>query len=153
MKFKNLHLSVFLIWTLMSASASAALTIEITEGEEGALPIAVVPFDTTKLETTLPVDIAEIVSNDLNRSGIFKTLDTRSLPASPHHSAQVRYSRWRNAGQEYLVVGRIFQKSPGLYDVQFQLLDVLKQKQILGYSLPVKKRNLRSTAHKISDFI
>jgi len=153
MKFRILYRSAFLIWALVCASANAALTIEITEGEEGALPIAVVPFDTTKLETKLPADIAQIVSNDLNRSGIFKTLDTRSLPSSPHHSAQVRYSRWRNAGQEYLVVGRIFQKSPGLYDVQFQLLDVLKQKQILGYSLPVKKRNLRSSAHKISDFI
>jgi len=139
MKFRILYRSAFLIWALVCASANAALTIEITEGEEGALPIAVVPFDTTKLETKLPADIAQIVSNDLNRSGIFKTLDTRSLP--------------RNAGQEYLVVGRIFQKSPGLYDVQFQLLDVLKQKQILGYSLPVKKRNLRSSAHKISDFI
>jgi len=153
MKFKNLRLSAFLIWALVSASANAALTIEITEGEEGALPIAVVPFDTTKLETKLPADIAQIVSNDLNRSGIFKTLDNKSLPANPHHSAQVHYSRWRNAGQEYLVVGRIFQKSSSLYDIQFQLLDVLKQKQIMGYSLPVKKRNLRSSAHEISDLI
>ncbi|MFT5549980.1 MAG: Tol biopolymer transport system component, partial [Candidatus Azotimanducaceae bacterium] len=30
---------------------SAALTIEITEGTEGALPIAVVPFDTSKVTT------------------------------------------------------------------------------------------------------
>jgi TolB protein len=153
MKLTITYLSSFMIWALVSASAHAALTIEITQGVEGALPIAVVPFDTTKLPVKLPVDIAQIVSNDLNRSGIFETLDKKSLPAQPHYSAQVRYSRWRNANQEYLVVGRIFLKSSGQYDIQFQLLDVLKQKQILGYSLPVKKRNLRSSAHEISDLI
>ncbi len=153
MKLTITYLSSFMIWALVSTSAHAALTIEITQGVEGALPIAVVPFDTTKLPVKLPVDIAQIVSNDLNRSGIFETLDKKSLPAEPHYSAQVRYSRWRNANQEYLVVGRIFLKSSGQYDIQFQLLDVLKQKQILGYSLPVKKRNLRSSAHEISDLI
>jgi TolB protein len=153
MKFGLLHLHVLLIMAFVSAGANAALDIEITRGVEAALPIAVVPFDTTKLPSKLSADIAEIISNDLNRSGIFKTLDTKSLPANPHYSTQVNYSRWRNAGQEYLVVGRVFLKSSGKYDIQFQLLDVLKKKQILGYSLPVKKRDLRSSAHKISDFI
>ena len=144
---------IILFLTLMSANVNAALTIEVTQGVEGALPIAVVPFDTSRLETELPADLAEIVANDLNRSGIFKTLDRQKLPAQPHYSTQVLYPRWRNAGQEYLVVGRIFQKTSGQYNIQFQLLDVLKQKQLVGYSLPVKKRNLRSSAHEISDLI
>jgi TolB protein len=144
---------VILILTLMSASVNAALTIQITQGVEGALPIAIVPFDTSRLEAELPTDIAEIVANDLNRSGIFKSMDRQKLPAQPHYSTQVIYPRWRTASQEYLVVGRIFQKSPGQYDIQFQLLDVLKQKQLAGYSLPVKKRGLRSSAHEISDLI
>jgi TolB protein len=112
-----------------------------------------VPFDTSRLDAELPTDIAEIVANDLNRSGIFKTMDRQKLPTQPHYSTQVIYPKWRTAGQEYLVVGRIFQKSSGQYDIQFQLLDVLKQKQLVGYSLPIKKRNLRSSAHKISDLI
>jgi len=33
------------------------------------------------------------------------------------------------------------------------LLDVLKQKQLVGRSMPAKKRNLRSRAHQISDYI
>ena len=147
------YLSIILFWTLVSTPTHAALTIEITQGVEGALPIAVVPFDTSKLETELAEDVAEIVSNDLNRSGIFKTLDRLNLPAQPHYSTQVLYPRWRNAGQEYLVVGRIFLKSSGQYDIQFQLLDVLKQKQLAGYRLSAKKRNLRSKAHEISDLI
>ncbi|MCH6564459.1 MAG: hypothetical protein IH811_01150 [Proteobacteria bacterium] len=126
MKVHNMYPGIILFLTLMSANVNAALTIEVTQGVEGALPIAVVPFDTSRLETELPADIAEIVANDLNRSGIFKTMDRQKLPAQPHYSTQVIYPKWRTAGQEYLVVGRIFQKSSGQYDIQFQLLDVLK---------------------------
>jgi TolB protein len=153
MKVHNMYPGIILFLTLMSANVNAALTIEVTQGVEGALPIAVVPFDTSRLDVELPADVAEIVANDLNRSGIFKTMVRQKLPAQPHYSTQVLYPRWRTAGQEYLVVGRIFQKSSGQYDIQFQLLDVLKQKQLVGYSLPVKKRNLRSSAHEISDLI
>jgi TolB protein len=137
----------------LSLPASAALTIEITGGVEGALPIAVVPFDTSKVTARFPVDLAEIVSSDLNRSGVLKVLEQGDNPESPHYSHEVQYSRWRNAGQDYLVVGRVLEKSPGLYTIEFQLLDVLKQKQLIGRSMPAKKRNLRSRAHQISDFI
>jgi TolB protein len=145
-------LFVFSLWSL-SPVARAALTIEITGGTEGALPIAVVPFDTSKLTSKLPVDLAEIVTSDLNRSGVLKAMDRGALPASPHYSNQVQYQRWRSAGQDYLVVGRVREDSPGVYTIEFQLLDVLKQKQLLGRSMKTRKRNLRSRAHQISDFI
>jgi len=153
MKLPFKYPGVILILTLMSASVNAALTIQITQGVEGALPIAIVPFDTSRLDVELPADVAEIVANDLNRSGIFKSMARQKLPAQPHYSTQVLYPRWRTAGQEYLVVGRISQKSPGQFDIEFQLLDVLKQKQLAGYRIPVKKRGLRSSAHEISDLI
>jgi TolB protein len=140
------------LWAI-STAGRAALTIEITGGTEGALPIAVVPFDVSKLASKLPADLAQIVSSDLNRSGVLKVMDRGALPASPHFSNQVKYQRWRSAGQDYLVVGRVREDSPGIYTIEFQLLDVLKQKQLLGRSMKAKKRNLRSRAHQISDFI
>ncbi len=75
MKVHNSYPVSIIFLILMSANVNAALTIEITQGVEGALPIAVVPFDTSRLDAELPTDIAEIVANDLNRSGIFKTMD------------------------------------------------------------------------------
>jgi len=152
MKQAITYLLASILWA-MPLLVKAALTIEISGGVEGALPVAVVPFETSKLSSKLPVDLAEIVSSDLNRSGVLKSMDRARLPANPHYSNQVQYKRWRSAGQDYLVVGRVLEKSPGNYIIEFQLLDVLKQKQLLGRSMPAKKRNLRSRAHQISDFI
>jgi TolB protein len=152
MKRSIISLFVIFLWAV-STAGRAALTIEITGGTEGALPIAVVPFDVSKLAGKLPVDLAQIVSSDLNRSGVLTVMERGALPASPHYSNQVKYQQWRGAGQDYLVVGRVREDSPGEYIIEFQLLDVLKQKQLLGRSMKAKKRNLRSRAHQISDFI
>jgi TolB protein len=149
--FRILFSLPFLV--LAVSPLNAALTIEISEGTEGALPIAVVPFDTSKVASKLSADIAQIVTNDLNRSGVLTVLLRKSLPAVPHYSHQVKYPAWRAAGQDYLVVGRVLEESTGQYEVQFQLLDVLKQKQLIGYSLQTTKRKLRSSAHEISDLI
>lgn len=152
MKF---HWISLLILSVLSVSTSAlgVISIEVTEGVEGAIPMAVVEFDSTTLPIKLNTDLAEIVTNNLNRSGIFKVDGRSQYPEKPHYGKQVSYPLWRAQGQEYLVVGRIYNKSAGMLDVQFQLLDVLKQKQLLGYSFPVRLRNLRSTAHEISDLI
>jgi TolB protein len=136
-----------------SFGARATLTIEITQGVDSALPIAVVPFDTSGLSSKLPVDLAEIVSSDLNRSGVLKAMERGAMPGTPHYSNQVNYDHWRNAGQDYLVVGRVLEESPGIYRIEFQLLDVLKRKQLLGRAMEAKIRNLRSRAHQVSDFI
>ncbi len=152
MKRSIISLFVIFLWAV-STAGRAALTIEITGGTEGALPIAVVPFDVSKLAGKLPIDLAQIVSSDLNRSGVLTVMERGALPASPHYSNQVKYQQWRGAGQDYLVVGRVREDSPGVYTIEFQLLDVLKQKQLLGRSMKAKKRNLRSRAHQISDFI
>lgn len=138
---------------LSMQSVHAVITIEITEGVEGAIPMSVVPFDTSTLPVKLKQDLARIITNNLNRSAVFKVLNASSYPSRPHYSKDVNYAEWRKAAQEYLVVGRILERGDGKLDVQFQLLDVLKQKQILGYSFPVRRQNLRATAHEISDLI
>ena len=48
----------------------AALTIEITEGVESAVPVAVVPF----ASQNAPVNISAVVNADLERSGFFKMM-------------------------------------------------------------------------------
>jgi len=56
---------------LLMVSAHADLTIEITQGSEGALPIAIVPFQ--QPVTGAPTqNVDQIVTSDLARSGRFQ---------------------------------------------------------------------------------
>ncbi len=129
--------------------AAAVLTIRITQGAEGAQPIAIVPFAT---EASLPVDVAEIVAADLARTGRFAPIPDRDLPARPAEGSQVDFRDWRKLGTENLVIGRV-RPEGGAYSVQFQLFDVFKGQQLAGYAIPARNDTLRRVAHKIADII
>ncbi|WP_459992267.1 Tol-Pal system beta propeller repeat protein TolB [Methylosoma difficile] len=126
----------------------AALTIEITEGTESALPVAVVPF----AAGGAPVDISAIVNADLQRSGYFKMMDQTAMSSRPATLQEVNFKDWQAANQNYMVVGKVTGNG-AQYDVQFQLLDVYKSGQMLGYRMASSSADLRRTAHHISDLI
>ena len=126
----------------------AALTIEITEGVESAVPIAVIPF----ASQTVPVNISAIVNADLERSGYFKMMAEQSMPSRPSKAAEVNFKEWQTLGQNYLVIGQVIDAG-GQYNVQFQLLDTYKSGQLLGYRMVSSSADLRRTAHHISDLI
>jgi TolB protein len=127
----------------------AALTIEITEGVESAVPIAVVPF----ASQTAPVNISAVVNADLERSGYFKMMAEQSMPGRPTTAAEVNFKDWQALGQNYLVIGQVADAGGGQYNVQFQLLDAYKSGQLLGYRMSTSAADLRKTAHHISDLI
>ncbi|MFA5529622.1 MAG: Tol-Pal system beta propeller repeat protein TolB [Thiohalomonadaceae bacterium] len=137
---------------LATGTAHAVLNIEITEGMEGALPIAVVPFGWMG-PAPLSQDIAEVVRSDLARSGRFAPLALEKLPARPTEARAVDYTHWRATGAESLVVGRVRARDGGGYVVEFQLLDVPRGQQIAGFSIPAGAAQLRRVAHQISDII
>jgi TolB protein len=145
-------------WLLLAAllagsrGALAVLTIEITQGMEGASPIAIVPF-AAPAGAGLPEDIAGIISANLRRSGRFAPLPEADLIARPTEANAVRFQDWRVLGVGDLVIGRVLQSSPGRYEVQFQLFDVFRGRQLTGYSIPARAEELRRVAHRISDLI
>ncbi len=160
--FKRIFLSLLLMMTIMLSSISisyATLTIEITEGVEGAFPIAVVPFG-WQGKTTVPVDIAEIIANDLHRSGQFSPIDKKLFLAQPHISSEVNWDNWRILKSNNLVIGSIEAlplkpKQEQQYKIAFYLLDAIKGTQLKGLSLETNagKSQLRTIAHIISDII
>ena len=134
---------------LLAASAEARLTIEITQGVEGAMPIAVVPFGTSNGN----IEVADIIAADLARSGRFAPLAAATLPGLPHEGRDIDFPAWRAAGVENMVVGRLQQGGDGKLLVQFQLFDVLRGVQLTGYSIPTSAERLRRVAHQISDIV
>ncbi|HEY0635198.1 MAG TPA: Tol-Pal system beta propeller repeat protein TolB [Gammaproteobacteria bacterium] len=141
------------VWSLLllAVNAHAVLDIEITEGEEGALPIAIAPFAWSGA-TPLPEDIAAIISADLHRSGRFAPLEREALPAQPKEAKEIQFAQWRAKKIENLVIGKVIANG-NQYQVQFQLFDALRGTQLIGYNIPTAPKELRRSAHRISDLI
>ncbi len=132
--------------------AEAVLTIKITKGVEGALPIAVVPFG-GDAGPALPVDMASVIAADLESSGRFDTMARADMPGRPAEPGAVGYADWRRLGIENLVIGRIAPGTEAEYEIQFWLLDVYKGSQIIAYRVPVDPAQLRLVAHQIADLV
>ncbi|MCU7916732.1 MAG: Tol-Pal system beta propeller repeat protein TolB [Candidatus Thiodiazotropha sp. (ex Dulcina madagascariensis)] len=146
------NIFILLVLLLWQPLLHAELTIEITEGVEGALPIAVSPF-AWQGKGSPPEDIAAVINADLQRSGRFKTLPREDMLARPGTVEEIEFKDWRALDVENLVVGQIQSNGAGGYQIQFQLLDVFRGEQLTGYSIPTTAPNLRSTAHRIADLI
>ncbi len=147
------HLSLFVLMGLFVSNVNAALRVEITRGAEGAIPIAVVPFDITS-NSGLKVDsVSDIVAADLQRSGKFSPIEKDKLIATPKDLAEVNYKLWRVAGIDHLVIGNVNVIQANQYEISFRLLDVFKGTQVLGYQFSATDRTLRSVSHHISDLI
>ncbi len=134
-------------------TAGADLTIRITQGVEGALPIGVVPFDWQGEGPAAPEDIAAVVRSDLERSGRFAPIPVDKLPEQPADRTVVRFNVWRAGGAHSLVLGQIAPAQDGRYRVSFQLLDVFQGTELTGLSFTVRADELRRLAHHISDLI
>ena len=143
-----------LLSLMVSFSAWAApLKIEITQGVSSAQPIAIIPFSSQQIVGGVAVDIAQIVSDDLARSGRFKPLSRLDMLAKPSSAEQVNFRNWQALGQDNLLVGKILPASNGYLNVQFQLFDVYKGEQLTGFSIPANNASLRAVAHRISDLV
>ncbi len=144
-----LYGTLMLVMLLCSSVASANLTIEITRGSDSALPIGVVPF---KGGDGMPEDVAQIVQDDLERSGYFDPLARESMFARPHSADDVAYGEWRSLDVRYLLVGRS-QKTADGYQIEYDLLDVSGARPMLQERISASGNSLRGAAHRISDAV
>jgi TolB protein len=147
------HYFTGLLLLAFSSVSHAVLKIEITQGVDGSLPIAVVPFQWTGGVKLGNADVSTIIASDLARSGKFSPLPEKDLIANPRKPEDVHFKSWRMTGVDHLVIGAVQQSGDGQYQVQFRLFDILKGEQVLGYSFSATKDSLRSVAHRISDHI
>lgn len=142
-----------LLAAFWSQTGHATLTIKITQGIEGAQPIAIVPFGVQPGSPSPPQDIAQIISNDLTRSGRFSPLPVSDLPSRPSDASAVNFSDFRILGAPNLVIGKINQLANGRFKVEFRLFDVFRGTQVTGYELEAQPNELRRIAHQMSDII
>lgn len=130
-------LSVMTIFLLvLPYHAFGLLSMELTKGILGAIPVAVIPFAKVG---DVPQDLSPIIGKDLQNSGRFKISNKNS-------------SNINN-----IVQGSMESLGDGRIRVSFQLLDMYKGKGvdniILSNKYTVADKDLRSVAHHISDLV
>ena len=147
---KRLILAVSMLALSLSGVRAVALTIEITKGADGGIPIAVVPFK-WQGQSALPVEVGDIIAADLYRSGQFNPLPVDDFLSRPSDESEVKYKDWRLIKAVNLVVGRVTQMGTDRYAVRFQLFDIFRERQLTGFRWEVTGSDLRKIAHQISD--
>ena len=149
---RRILVTICLLSMLVGGAVWAELTIEITEGIKRR-PIAVVPYGWQGGSADAPLDIAEVISADLYRSGRFAPIDVEDMLQMPTAGVDVDFDDWSILGAEAVVVGRLTQTGDNAYTVQFQLFDVYGRKQLVGYRMPASLGTMRRAAHRAADMI
>ncbi|WP_016955693.1 Tol-Pal system beta propeller repeat protein TolB [Catenovulum agarivorans] len=120
-----------LVFGLLFVTPSfAAIEILITEGLDGAKPIAVVPFSYDGIQT-LPVSLADVISADLARSGKFNPKAVMEMPQQPITDKDVDFAAWAEKGIDTIILGQIRDTRPGVFSVTYQIIDIIRG-QITG---------------------
>lgn len=138
---------------LLPFLAHAELNIQITQGIDNPIPIAIVPF-AWQGQSVLGEDISQIVMNDLEQVGEFRPLDRNNMLSMPSEEAEVFYRDWRILAQDYLLVGKI-DRAPvsQLVSVQYEFFDINREAKLAGEILTGTEAQLRDIAHTISNVI
>src|SRR5476649_981206 len=146
-------LLLVLIGAVTSSHVSAQALTGVVQGiTKSSIPIVVVPF-AQQGGAPPTTDIADVMRNDFNRSGKFRSLDKPSIVEFPSQGADIKFATWRLLKQDYITVGRVSDAGGGMLKVDFELWDVNKQQSLLAQSFTAPAGDLRGVAHQIADMI
>jgi TolB protein len=138
------------ILPLLGAPARAELRIDITSGKVEPMPIAIPAFSGDQEGQ----QISQVISADLDRSGLFRPLDPRSFIQNVSAGdTQPRFADWRQINAQALVTGSAQTQGDGRLRVEFRLWDVGAEQQLTGFGYTTTRQNWRRIAHIIADEI
>lgn len=123
-----------------------SLEIVITQGNDKASKIAVVPFGTAKGVK----DMASIVEFDLYRSGQFAPIATEDMLSLPQSPNEVNFRDWRVLGADYVVIGQIEKEEDELI-ATFHAFDVSLERRLVGGKVRGLTSQHRDIAHLVAD--
>jgi TolB protein len=155
---KNFALGLLALLVLVVAPlapASAALQVNVNQGNVQPMPIAIPDFAAPQpSDTAAGQNIAGVVRADLERSGLFRPLDPKSfVDHITNINVPPNFANWRVINAQGLVTGQVEMQPDGRLRVDFRLWDVYGESQMLGLQYFTTPENWRRIAHMISDKI
>lgn len=153
----NTMKSIFVLAALAATTFSlpeqayAALEVDITQGQIKPTPIAVTNFVSTSGDK-LGQEIAEVIANDLESSGLFILINPKGFNQSPASilSQGPNFADWRMLSAQCLLTGSV-EVSGGQIRVQFRLFDIVKGTELSSGELPMDEKKWRRLSHIIAD--
>ncbi len=132
----------------LALSAVAQFRVEVSGVGLTQMPIAIATF---RGEAQAPQKIGAIVKTDLERSGIFRSVDTIGVVLD--EGSRPDMALWKQKGADSLVTGSITPLADGRFDVRMRLWDVVRGQDLGGQSYAVTAADLRLSAHRVADFV
>ena len=151
-----LALSLSGLATFTAPAALAQLRLDITRGRVDPMPVAVSRFTGNQpRENQIGQDVTNVVSADLERSGLFRPIDPKSFIQQPDalRNQLPRFGDWRQIGAQALIHGLAEIQPDGRLSVQFRLWDVFGESQMAGQVYTTGTENWRRVAHIVADAI
>ncbi len=152
--------ALVLALTILAAAATASdesdeLRVDITRGHADPLPIALVDLaGESEADAKVGRRITEIITRNLERSGLFRPLDPAAFIGEPEGmTVRPRFQDWRIINAQALVTGRVVPSGAGRLTVEFRLWDVFAEQQLVGLKLSGGADAWRPIAHTMSDKI
>ena len=147
--------SFFLFLSLLPTLANAQLQFNITDGQVAPTPIAIANFTNETGEISdVGKQIAQIISGDLESSGLFKPVDTAAFIAPPTApTVKPNFANWTPLGVKGLLVGSAQSGEGGKTLVEFVLWDVVTGEPIASAEGEADSNGIRRIAHQIADFV
>jgi TolB protein len=135
--------------------ANAALQVNVDQGVTQPIPIAIPDFNSgAGADSSMGMNIAGVVRADLDRSGLFRTLDQKGFVDKVTDINQPpNFANWRVLTAQGLVTGQVLTQPDGRLRVDFRLWDVYGESQMLGLQYFTTPENWRRIAHIIADAI
>jgi len=149
---KQLQFMAVIGFFLFCPRTWAEFVVEVTRGQDQAIPIAVVPFSSAEAAAA-SFDVAQVVSNDLARSGRFKPMDRKDFIDEPHTGSSIAFDDWRRLNNDYIVVGQLQPQGEDRFNIAFELYNVLNHQRLLGFQISSNRAGLRLASHQVADMI
>jgi TolB protein len=132
----------------LTTPARAEIEVDVNKGDVKPLPVAIPAFGGDR-----GAEISQVISSNLERSGLFAPLDPRSFTEQNLDVAiQPQFPLWKTINAQALVNGQVTVEG-GRLRVDFRLWDVFSEQQLLGLQFTSTPENWRRIAHKISDAV
>lgn len=136
--------------SLMASPASALVRIVVSGAEFSPLPIAIPNFQSS--DPAFGQEVADIVRNNLRRSGLFAPIEVSAMPQQVGNVAETpNFQAWVGANVDAVVMGQV--ERGAQIQASVRLWDTRAGQQVVGQQHATGAEAYRRIAHIVSDTI